>query len=82
MINEARKTWLDTLTLADRLAYDRAAGEYYFTKGPWIAAAHQFAKDQHYRRHRRKLECPCSDAPITETSPILSPGHVPTPAAQ
>jgi len=80
--NTARKEWLDTLPLAERLEYDKAFGQYWFSKGPWPAAAHQHAKNliQH-RRHPHAAPQTGTSEPSPPQTTTTRPVHlVNTPA--
>ena len=77
--NPARQDWLNTLTLAERLAYDQAFGEFWFSTGPWPAAAHQHAKTLIQRKSRKAPQCQCNDAATTSATEALTPGALLTP---
>ena len=80
--NAARKEWLNTLTLAERLAYDRAFGEFWFSTGPWPAAAHQHAKNLHQHNARKGSKCQCKNAVTTAPAAAPTPVALPTPNTQ
>jgi len=73
MSNDARKAYCDSLTLAERIMYDQAYGRYWFNRGHYPAAAHQFAKNRVTELKVKERTCRCHAATTTANPPPVTP---------